>query len=379
MKVGINKERIHYLLALYRMSEESLLSILNEGRKRKIQKDNIFCNAIDLPLLKKVDKIFDKGLDFYTDFSPLTTSKSDSILFRKSKFGIKLNNESIRTVHRFETLKQTIDAYNKLSKLNIQPNIAHYSIKDNPIEIAHIARNYFYPGNIKDTKKFLVAMINKCAEHNVFVFEYIESWNKKEKTNIDGFYLKPNMIVLKRHKHYKREIFTFAHELGHYMLGKEEVEQVDIVNIDTENRQNVVEKWCNDFAYYFIMGEAAKKLEIISKVNADNDYYMDYIANISNQTHISKLAIFTRLYIDKKMTFNQYDIIKNNLIQEYQERKEKEKSQKEKRFGTPPNPILSPLFLKSMQYAYFKGIVNEMTFCKRLNIKPENFEKTLWQ
>lgn len=379
MKVEINKERIDYLLALYRMSEESLLSILNKGRKREIQKDNIFCNVIDLSLLKKVDKIFDKGLEFYTDFSPLTISKSNSILFRKSKFGIELNNESIRTVHRFETLKQTIDAYNKLSKLNIHPNITHYSIEDNPIEIARIARNYFYPGDIKDTKKFLVAMIHKCAEHNVFVFEYIENWNKKEKTNIDGFYLKPNMIVLKRHKHYKREIFTFAHELGHYMLGKEEVEQVDIANIDTENRQNVVEKWCNDFAYYFIMGEAAKKLEIISKVNADNDYYMDYIANISNQTHISKLAIFTRLYIDKKMTFNQYDIIKNNLIREYQERKEKESLQKEKRFGMSPKPILSPLFLKSMQYAYFKGIVNEMTFCKRLNIKPEKFEKILWQ
>ena len=127
------------------------------------------------------------------------------------------------------------------------------------------------------------------------------------------------------------------------------------------------------------MGEAAKKLEIISKVNADNDYYMDYISNISNQTHISKLAIFTRLYIDKKMTFNQYDIIKNNLIREYQERKEKESLQKEKRFGMSPKPILSPLFLKSMQYAYFKGIVNEMTFCKRLNIKPEKFEKILWQ
>ena len=53
----------------------------------------------------------------------------------------------------------------------------------------------------------------------LFVFEYIETWNKKEKTNIDGFYLKPNVIVLKHHKHYKREIFTLAHELGHCLLG----------------------------------------------------------------------------------------------------------------------------------------------------------------
>jgi radical SAM superfamily enzyme YgiQ (UPF0313 family) len=43
----------------------------------------------------------------------------------------------------------------------------------------------------------------------------IETWNKKEKANIDGIYLSPNVIVLKRQKSYRRETFTLIHELGH--------------------------------------------------------------------------------------------------------------------------------------------------------------------
>ncbi|MFX4971243.1 ImmA/IrrE family metallo-endopeptidase, partial [Acinetobacter baumannii] len=61
--------------------------------------------------------------------------------------------------------------------------------------------------------------ISKFAENNILVFEFIETHNKKEKANINGFYLTPNVIVLKRNqKSFSREIFTLAHELGHYLL-----------------------------------------------------------------------------------------------------------------------------------------------------------------
>ena len=53
--------------------------------------------------------------------------------------------------------------------------------------------------------------LEKIADHGIFVFEYIETWNKKEKTNIDGFYLKPNVIVLKHHKqHINEGLYTNA-------------------------------------------------------------------------------------------------------------------------------------------------------------------------
>lgn len=362
------------------MSENDLLSLLNEGRSRSVRVDQINGDMIDLNLLKRIDKVFGKGLSFYQDFSPLSPNANNSIFFRKSTFGTDLNRESIRIVHRFENLKQALDAYNKLSRLQIKSNIEHCTITDNPMEIAMKARENFYPGNIKEIRKFLVEFISKCANHGIFVFEYIETWNKKEKTNIDGFYLRPNMIVLKHHKHYKREIFTLAHELGHCFLKKEEVESVDMMDIDQRTEHNAVEKWCNDFAYQFIMGEDAKAFEHIGEADSSNDYYFEYITNLSRKNHISRLALFTRLYLDKKISYTNYNNVRNELAEEYRIRQEQEKMKNvEKKGGMAPKPIISPLFLQTMQHAYFKGIINEDTFCSKLSINPSKFEKILWR
>ena len=140
MKIEINKERIEYLLALYKMSTEDLLSLLNEGRKKQIGADQINGETIELALLKRIDQIFDKGLNFYMDFSPLKTNGSNSVFFRKSTFGTELNRETIRVVNHFENLKQALDAYNKLSQLQINPNIEHCVLNDNPKVIAKKAR-----------------------------------------------------------------------------------------------------------------------------------------------------------------------------------------------------------------------------------------------
>ena len=239
---------------------------------------------------------------------------------------------------------------------------------------------FFIPGETVNHRQFLVKMIEKIADHGIFVFEYIETWNKKEKTNIDGFYLKPNVIVLKHHKHYKREIFTLAHELGHCLLGIEEVESVDMMDISAQTSYSDVERWCNDFAYQFIMGQEAETLANIACVDSRNDYCIDLFKAISARTHISRLALYTRMYIDRKISYSSYSNVKSELAEEYRRREEQEKlKNSEKRGGRTPKPIISPLFLKTMQYAYFNGVVNETTFCSRLNVKPANFERELWR
>lgn len=380
MKIEINKERIKYLLALYNMSTGDLLSLLNDGRKTKVEVRQINGEIMDLALLKRIDQIFDKGLDFYMDFSPLKANENNSVFFRKTTFGTELNRETIRVVNRFENLKQALDAYNKLSQYSIKSDIEHCTLHDSPKEIAQKIRGLLHPGKVKDAKTFLVQLIDRCAQHGIFVFEYVETWNKKEKTNIDGFFLQPNMIVLKRHKHYKREVFTLAHELGHCLLGMEEVESVDMAGMEYGKECSMVEKWCNDFAYRFIMGEYAEELNAIERVDASNDYCFDAISQLSGQTHISRLAMYTRLYLDKRISYANYCNVKNELAELYRIRLEQEKAKNEgKKGGTAPKPIISPLFLQTMQYAYFKGVINEDTFCRRLNVKPNKFEEMLWR
>ena len=144
MKVEINKKRLEYLLALYKMSVDDLLSLLNKGRKRITGAADISGDSIDLGVLKRIGEIFDKEVSFFQDYSKLSTNASSSIFFRKTSFGTELNLESIRTVNRFESLKNALDAYNKLSQLDVKFDIEHYTLQDDPKTVAKSTCKRFF-------------------------------------------------------------------------------------------------------------------------------------------------------------------------------------------------------------------------------------------
>ena len=190
------------------------------------------------------------------------------------------------------------------------------------------------------------------------------------------------LIVLKRQqKAFRREIFTLSHELGHYLINEEEIEEVDVSTMNSTNLTRI-ENWCNNFAYYFLIGGYKNKIDNIQDANALNDYYFDLIEKISKGTHLSTLAIFTRLLYYKKISIQDYKKVKSDLYFRYQEKIEKEERKKEldklmgvKRRGSVSKPINSPLFVNILQSALYGGIINEYDFCKKLNIKPEKLQQ----
>lgn len=379
-KIEINKNRILHLLASYRMSAEGLLSLLNEGRKKLLKTNDVINDTISLSVLKQVDKVFDRGLAYYQDFSSVSSSRDTSIFFRKVNFAADLNFESMRIVHKFEQQKFLLDGFAALTEMDLKVNVKRFEISDNAKIAAESVRSLFMPDKMpKTSRDLLKAMISACSDNKIFVFEFIETWNKKNKVNIDGFFLNPNMIVLKRQKSYKRELFTLAHEIGHCLLGVEEVEPLDLANIDVDSQSNV-ERWCNDFAFYLIAGEDAKTIDNIAYVGPENDYCHDFAKIISDRTFISRLAIYTRFLINKKVSPSNYVAIKSDLIEQYNIRiqNEKEKLNNKNSHPSPPKPILSPLYVETIQMALFKGIISETQFCKYLNVKPSKMEKYLW-
>ena len=62
-----NIERLDYLLMLYGMSKEQLLSYLNEGRKRAFTLEDVSGDEIKVSLLKKIDDIFKSCLLYTSD------------------------------------------------------------------------------------------------------------------------------------------------------------------------------------------------------------------------------------------------------------------------------------------------------------------------
>jgi Zn-dependent peptidase ImmA (M78 family) len=381
LKVEQNISRIRHLLEMYRMDVQDFLQRISDGLKNPITKEDVFGKEIEVSHLKRIDKLFEKGLHYYLDPKAPEKSKEASVFFRKQNFqNDKLNLGAIKVVNQFEELKLSLSAIAKLSDLDFKRKIKKYSISDNPREIALKARKVLYPKFDNNRRNFLKSLIGTLASKNIMVFEFIETWNKKEKANIDGFYLKPNMIVLKRHQSFSREIFTLAHELGHYLLDEEEIEEINYAVF--KKNLSAIENWCNDFAFFFLAGKFAEAIDSLENASSINDYHHEFIEKVSYQTHLSKLSLFTRLLYKGKISKANYKLVKEEfeeLYRQKQEEKEREKQlQKEqgiKQRGSVAKPIASPLFLSTIQTAYYEGVLNEYEVCKKLNIKPEKLEK----
>ena len=375
--IEINLERLHYLLRLFNLSEIEFMSMLNSGYKRELSREEVFTTEISLSLLKRIDKIFNKGFYYYIDFSPVSHNSHTSIFFRKQSFNGQLNLEARKMVDKFETLKNTLDTYNALADVTFERLLPSYTVKDNPRETAKAIGELLKMRNHKDEKEHLKFLINQLAKFNIYVFEYIETANKKNKSNVEGFFIAPNVIVVKRQQgKLKRELFTLAHELGHCLINVEEVENVsDELSIGLTE----IEKWCNDFAFYLLIGDDAVKLDDLKYVNANNDYAHDMIKRMSDETHVSMLAIYTRLVIEKKMTQDDYSLVRGGIMANVRRAEEKRKMERPEGSSvmSSPRPIISNLFRDTMQCALYRGVIDEATFCQQLNVKPEKMEAYL--
>lgn len=382
--ISININRLNHLLKLYKLSKRELFSSLNQGKKKELSEIDVFGNQIRISALKRIDELFNKGLSYYIDPKDLKENKEESIFFRKDKFNAELSFGARQIVTHFEEEKITFSALSKLADFKTERTLPVYTTKNNSKKVAEEIRKMLYPGFNKDRKTFLKSLINFFAEYNILVFEFIENWNKKEKANINGFYLAPNVIVLKRQKSYRREIFTLIHELGHYLLNLEEIDDRIGDEYSVYESLNKIEKWCNDFAYYFLIGELDSVITKCEKASAKNDYHHDFIKSISEQTNLSEYALFTRLRINDQISYNDYQSVKTEFEKKYKESEEKLREQREldkeegrKSIARAAKPIISPLYKNIIQSAYIEGIIGESEFCRRLQIKPENIDKYL--
>lgn len=304
------------------------------------------------------------------------------MFFRKQNFATDdLNIGAVKIVNQFEELKLSLSALAKLSGVEYKREFQKYEISESPRDVAIKVRQKLYPSYYSDRRDFLKALISKFSEHNIFVFEFIETWNKKEKANIDGFFLKPNMIVLKRHQSFRREIFTLAHELGHYLIEEEEIEELDVQVIGNKNLSKM-ERWCNDFAYYFLAGQYDETVSTIDRASAKNDYHLNLIKSVSDATHLSQIALFTRLLFQGQISKSNYAQVKSDFDERYRRIQEEKAQEKQllkdqgiKQRGSVAKPIQSPLLVSTIQAAYYEGVLNEYEVCKRLNIKPEKLSK----
>ncbi|MBR6170370.1 MAG: ImmA/IrrE family metallo-endopeptidase [Bacteroidaceae bacterium] len=389
MKIEYNKHRVEYLLSLFKMTVGELLSSINKGLKTPITWEDIDSDEIELNYLKRIDKVFNKGLLYYYDPTVPVKDKKVSVFFRKESFTSELNIGARKRVREFEDIKTQISAISIMSHFDMKRVLRTYSLDENPREVAFALRGSLLPEFTSSKRDYLKSFINKLGKNNILVLEFVDTFNKKEKANIDGFYIGPNAIVLKRNQDaLSREIFTLCHELGHYLLDKEDVDELDFAKVTDQSPEiSEVEKWCNSFAFFLLLGqENARKLESIALYDYRVDYGHDLVASISKETNLSRLAIFTNLFLQHRMTYADYSNVRDNLHEQYLTRKEKERQEKENRIaagekisGRNPKPIQSNLIYDIYNYALNKGVVTEYEYCSALNIKPNDISRVFYE
>ena len=387
-KVSINKERIKYLLALYRMSEEELLREVSKKLRKVLTWEDIYHDSVPLYVLKRIDRVFNKGLFYYADPITPKQEKHASVFFRKATFGTNLNFGARLRVREFEDLKTRLNTISKLSDIKLERRLPVVSIATEPREFAFEMRKMVLPLFTNDKRTFLKNFINKLGEQNIFVFEFVDVDSKKNKANVDGFYIHPNAIVLRRmQKSFSREIFTLAHELGHYLLDREEIEQVDVA---TMSRPDVLvseeERWCNTFAYFLLLGEdMAKELDNIPLFDWRNDYGHDLVKQISKETTLSRLAIFTNLLVQKKLSYRHYIDIKSEMEEQWRQKeyereikKAEDKAKGIETQGRTPQPIRADIVADIFTLALSGGVIGEQEFCKGMDIEPKEINKFVY-
>ena len=85
--VPINKERILYLRAAYGLSEDEFLRAISGGLKRPLAWGDVYRDTIPLHVLKRVDRVFRKGLLYYSDPTTPERLAGRSIFFRRTELG----------------------------------------------------------------------------------------------------------------------------------------------------------------------------------------------------------------------------------------------------------------------------------------------------
>jgi Zn-dependent peptidase ImmA (M78 family) len=365
------------------MSPSELLEFISKGRK-PVPMEAVFSDLIDPAILKRIDKVFNKGLHYYLDPKSPDINLDASIFFRKSVFETELNFSARRIINQYEDFKLSLSALSKLAKLKIERKLPIVTINQDPKIVANNIRNQLYPRFKRKKKDFLTSLIFRLAEVNILVFEFVEPAKKKEKANFHGVFISPNVIVLKRLQDaFSREIFTLIHELGHYLLNIEEAEEVDVTRI-ARTDLSLIEKWCNDFAYHFLIGEFDKEVETIEWSEKSIESNRELIDNISEKTNLSRLAIYTRLLLRNKISYQDYHTEKEGLQNKYDEWKksrkliiEQKKAEGKIGGGGMGKSINSPLLVTTIQVAFHEGLINEYEVCNRLKIQPDKLDKYL--
>jgi Zn-dependent peptidase ImmA (M78 family)/transcriptional regulator with XRE-family HTH domain len=393
IKYSINPDRLKYLLSLYNLSQDDFLHKLNITQRGELRKKTLDLkwlnnvmnenNILSLSMIKRICKVFDVNISWIiSKYDPV--SKDSNILFRKKKFNADLDFIDKKIINKLERFTIEAELLKKYVQYKAQRQFKKYNyLEDDAKEVAvYVANKFFnnyqslvgqnYIKKENGARDYLSNLIRVLETYSIFIFERVETWNQKERLNVDGLFIAPNFIFIKRNqKHFRREIFTLIHEFAHYLLNIEEIDSLDkAYSYDSLNK---IESWCHTFSFYFLLH---KERDLFSRLDCKSSSFDDDIKQIYNNTFLSQRALYTNLYLEGKLDKKDYDKRIEDLDQHIADDDEKCKQKKEISIslgvqgGRAPQAIKSNIFAELVRTNYVEGNISEHNLREYLNIKP---------
>lgn len=336
----INTQRLGYIMKLYSLEKDDLCALLNAGldAESKLTVDELFAGQLNDTQSDRLVEVSGKHLGFWINAFSANRRGYDSILYRKHRFNCELTHQDRLLVVREEgNAGLLIDTCDEM-RLRLRRKLPRFNVRQKASLAACKTRDLLGAGEeYASPRVFLEDMVAKLSEQNIVINEHIDPKDKNGQTNLAGFFIKTRTIVFKRHRHRYRELFTLAHELGHYMLGDEDI---DALSLDGNLQKE--ERWCNNFAFHFILGPERVQ-ELNNLTNKQMHDPLGAIARFAERHHISSLAIYYYFQQEGKISYAEYKK-KESLI--------KNASKKSKSPSMSSDfPLVSPLELDILREA----------------------------
>jgi hypothetical protein len=119
---------------------------------------------------------------------------------------------------------------------------------------------------------------------------------------------------------------------------------------------------------------------------AQNDYGHESIARISKETNLSRLAIYTHLLFQKRLSYTAYRNIRNEMEAEWQQKQLLKAQQKAENKaagletkGRNPKPIRADIVKGIFSVALSSGVIGEQEYCEAMRIKPAEINAFRYQ
>jgi len=372
--VDIEPKVLNWLVNSSGWSKEEIAKRL----KTSIQVIDKFLEGTKKPTfrqLEELSKVFKRPVATFLLSNPIK-EKPKPKDYRKLPSRLnKFDKKTILVMRKARKLQQISKELSGNIAYDTKSKIKRVKISENPEHIAKKYRDLFDLDEAKQRKfKSPYELFNYLRdifeEQNIFVFQF-----SMPVEDARGFVFAdeyPYTIVVNTADSIEARIFSLMHEFGHILLGES---VIDLPEATASYKDNI-EKWCNEFASYFLLPKEIAKSNFLEFKQKLIESLI--LKKLSNRFKVSKAMLLLNMKKLRFITQKQYDYKINQFVQELKRHKESEK----KSGGGIPSEIrcLSEVgnkFVSLVANNYDKNHITYTDALSYLSIKSRNFDKVL--